>query len=88
MVRASRGLHGVQGVASSNPAAPTNQIKDLGQPTGWPFCFFWLYLEKVPNKVPNEFQTYQREQKGDVTVSMGRIIIQPSKKVEYDSRAR
>jgi hypothetical protein len=57
----------VQGVASSNPAAPTNQIKDLGQPLGWPFCCFWPYLEKVPNKVPNKFQTYELDRQGDIT---------------------
>jgi hypothetical protein len=26
---------------------------------GWPFCCFWPYLAKEPNKVPNKFQTYQ-----------------------------
>jgi hypothetical protein len=29
----------VQGVASSNPAAPTNGIKQLGQSSDWPFVF-------------------------------------------------
>jgi hypothetical protein len=32
-------LHGVQGVASSNPAAPTIVIKHLGQSSDWLFCW-------------------------------------------------
>ena len=31
----------VQGVASSNPAAPTNGIKQLGHSSEWPFCFLY-----------------------------------------------
>ena len=31
--------HGVQGVASSNPAAPTKRINELGQSSDWPFSF-------------------------------------------------
>ena len=30
--------YGVQGVASSNPAAPTNRIKHLGHSSEWPFA--------------------------------------------------
>jgi len=36
--------HGVQGVASSNPAAPTNGIKQSGHSSEWPFC---LHVPKV-----------------------------------------
>ena len=32
-------LHGVQGVASSNPAAPTIRINNLDQPSDWSFLF-------------------------------------------------
>ncbi|WP_298622253.1 hypothetical protein, partial [uncultured Zoogloea sp.] len=32
-------LHGVQGVASSNPAAPTKESSKKGQSSDWPFCF-------------------------------------------------
>ena len=36
----------VQGVASSNPAAPTKRINELGQPLGWPFSFpGWLFAD-------------------------------------------
>ena len=31
-------FYGVQGVASSNPAAPTNRIKHLGHSSEWPFA--------------------------------------------------
>ena len=44
--------HGVQGVASSNPAAPTNRIKYLGQSFDWPFCFLILIYSSTPTKVP------------------------------------
>ncbi len=37
-------LYGVQGVASSNPAAPTNRNKRLGHSKEWPFAFLLLYL--------------------------------------------
>jgi hypothetical protein len=40
----------VQGVASSNPAAPTIVIKHLGQSSDWLFCFLGTKAEKVPNK--------------------------------------
>ena len=30
---------GVQGVASSNPAAPTKRINESGQSSDWPFSF-------------------------------------------------
>jgi hypothetical protein len=45
-------LHGVQGVASSNPAAPTNRIKQLAQSSDWAFCFLGLIFEKCPTKCP------------------------------------
>jgi hypothetical protein len=40
-------FNGVQVVASSNPAAPTNGIKHLGQSKDWPFCFLEARLEAV-----------------------------------------
>jgi hypothetical protein len=46
--------YGVQGVASSNPAAPTIRIKHLDQSLDWSFCFLEPDCEKVPNKVPNK----------------------------------
>lgn len=51
-------LYGVQGVASSNPATPTNRIKQIGQSSDWPFVFVSALPEKVPNKVPNRSQVW------------------------------
>ena len=45
-------VYGVQGVASSNPAAPTNGIKYLGQSFDWPFYFLIQNFSSTPTKVP------------------------------------
>ena len=41
-------VYGVQGVASSNPAAPTNRIKHLANPLGLAFCFLGFRAFQVP----------------------------------------
>ena len=45
-------IHGVQGVASSNPAAPTNSFKHLGHSSEWPFCFYCHMLCPTPTLPP------------------------------------
>ena len=51
-------MHGVQGVASSNPAAPTSNTKGFRLIAGNPFSFQLALCEKVPNKVPNRSQVW------------------------------
>jgi hypothetical protein len=45
-------LHGVQGVASSNPAAPTIRINKKDQSADWSFLFSACGSQKCPTKCP------------------------------------